>query len=833
FMTEHGINEYQSRMMIGVFEAAQKHNINIIRFAARYLHNIFNYELEKLYEIIKLHDIDGLLFLGWMTGITRDNLQSFRKHFHHIPIVSLGACYEDIPNVYMDGSYYIRELLIHLIKGHGYQRIVFIPPYIPDDRVSCYENTLKEYGLFRPELSIDGRLLQTTRFEERATKAISILLDERKTSFDAIMTMYQDDARHLLPDLIRRGFRVPEDIALTSYEDSEAARYSIPSLTTIHYPWREVGFHGCEKLIELLQTGYTSPSTKVPSKLIIRNSCGCLPSYVNIAKAGPIEPAAHSFQEISAAELSHIGAQIQTVFPDLENRGLDIMNLLEALVRDYHEQTFLYFVNELQKQLTQSILNYRDIEGIDDVIYYLRNKVLPYLVHSNQNLAWGEDIFSQAQAIVKENVIIGLGRYQLLQKYQTHELQQIGKELITTFDIKKLTELLEQSLQKVGIRSCFMFLFEGDHHYENCRLILEYCDNQRAIIDEEMVNVPEYLERKVYSQERRMALLAQLLNVNEEFVGMIIFEPGPMDERVYSLLSIELSAALRGAILLTNLADTKQELIETAHRAGMADIAVGTLHNIGNVLNSINTSVQLIHDMLENSPIDDINKASDLLAKNMETIEDFICNDLKGKKLLQFILKLNESLHDLKEQSLYHVKRLEEKTNLIGEIIIEQQNYAGAKKITEELNLNEALEDALTIQATSLEKAQIQVTKNFRDVVRVPVQKTKLMQILINLLNNAKDALSETPVDQRRIILTIESENTTAYLKCTDSGCGVSPELLKTMFNLGFTTKKTGHGFGLHSCANFMAEMGGKVWAESPGRGQGTSIVLQFELQKK
>jgi signal transduction histidine kinase len=274
----------------------------------------------------------------------------------------------------------------------------------------------------------------------------------------------------------------------------------------------------------------------------------------------------------------------------------------------------------------------------------------------------------------------------------------------------------------------------------------------------------------------------------------------------------------------------QKELVEKAHKAGMADIATGTLHNVGNILNSVKTSSQMIDDIIRQTQLESYTKANDLLRQNMDSIEEFILSNPKGKKLLQYYLKLEETLIQENTQIAVHVKRLNNKVDTIAEVIAAQQNFAGASSLTEEYSLSDVVDDALAMQTNTLEANAIKVVKKFNPVSKVMVQKAKLIHIIINLLNNAKDAMADIPADRRTLVITIDSDNRAVFIRMRDAGVGIPPENLRKIFSHGYSTKKYGHGFGLHSSANYMTEMHGEMWAESAGLGKGALFVVKFYI---
>ncbi|MDJ0840501.1 MAG: AAA family ATPase [Acidobacteriota bacterium] len=276
----------------------------------------------------------------------------------------------------------------------------------------------------------------------------------------------------------------------------------------------------------------------------------------------------------------------------------------------------------------------------------------------------------------------------------------------------------------------------------------------------------------------------------------------------------------------------QKELVEKAHLAGMADIATSVLHNVGNILNSVITSGQIIKKRVENSSTRKLIMANSMLRRNLENLEHFILEDPKGKQLLDYYLRLEEPLDKEADEMVEDVNRLMEKVNTIREVIMAQQSHASRGFQAEYMSLSDVVEDALIIVENSYARESIQVENNFDEVPQVYVQKVKLIHIMVNLLKNAKEAFEGTETLGRRVTITIETDGEYNYVRFKDNGVGITDEDKAKLFIHGFTTKAAGHGFGLHSCANAMTEMSGNIWAESDGAGKGATFVLQFPLDR-
>jgi serine/threonine protein kinase/signal transduction histidine kinase len=280
------------------------------------------------------------------------------------------------------------------------------------------------------------------------------------------------------------------------------------------------------------------------------------------------------------------------------------------------------------------------------------------------------------------------------------------------------------------------------------------------------------------------------------------------------------------------LKETQQKFLDSAHKAGMAEIATGVLHNVGNILNSLSVSGELIIKTLEKSELGGLQQANQLLSKNIDNIADFIVNSPKGQKLPQFYLSVGDMLTEEHQKLKTEATSLIEKIALTKNVVATQQSYARAGFLIEKVNLGDIVENALSIQLGSLLRHGIQVHKKINNVPDISVQKSKLLHVLMNIIKNGKEAMEENDLENKILTIEINSHNNElVYLKISDNGKGILAENLNRIFNHGFTTKDDGHGFGLHTCANAMTEMGGGIKVFSDGPGKGATFVLAFPLK--
>jgi signal transduction histidine kinase len=279
-------------------------------------------------------------------------------------------------------------------------------------------------------------------------------------------------------------------------------------------------------------------------------------------------------------------------------------------------------------------------------------------------------------------------------------------------------------------------------------------------------------------------------------------------------------------VLFERLDDGYRKLMDQAHKKGMAD-TTGILHNIANIMNSVNAAAQSLDRLLSDSPVKDLKMANAMLTEKFGDLDEFINSDPKGRMLMQYYMSLGNAFEAFRSGLRACIGKLAEKVMLIEEIIDAQQSYTGVKSSLEHIDIVPVIDDAFGMCRPSIEKLGIKVVGKHVKPVKVLAQRTKLFHVLTNIIKNAVESMENTE-NERVLTISLSKKAKSVYMRISDTGPGISEENLKSIFAFGFTTKKTGHGFGLHSCANYMAQMQGKIWAENAPGGKGATFVLRF-----
>ncbi|WP_053186895.1 DAHL domain-containing protein [Pseudomonas thivervalensis] len=280
------------------------------------------------------------------------------------------------------------------------------------------------------------------------------------------------------------------------------------------------------------------------------------------------------------------------------------------------------------------------------------------------------------------------------------------------------------------------------------------------------------------------------------------------------------------------LKDTQSELMDTARQAGMAEIATNVLHNVGNVLNSVNISADLVSRKLRSSKALGLGKAMQLINEHTDDLGHFLTEDAKGKLLPGYLNQLVEAIASEQQSLTDELAQLSKSVDHIKDIVSTQQSYAGANSLLEPLVVSELLEDALRMNSGALTRHHVTVIKDYGEVPRIMGDKHRLLLILINLISNAKYAMAGVSNHARNMTLkaaVVDGE--TLQISVKDEGEGIPEENMTRIFAHGFTTRKEGHGFGLHSCALAAIEMNGHLTAHSEGPGKGATFQLQVPLK--
>jgi signal transduction histidine kinase len=276
------------------------------------------------------------------------------------------------------------------------------------------------------------------------------------------------------------------------------------------------------------------------------------------------------------------------------------------------------------------------------------------------------------------------------------------------------------------------------------------------------------------------------------------------------------------------------QLMTAARRAGMAEVASSVLHNIGNVLNSLNVSASILLEKFENGKENNITKISDLINAHKEDLGEFITNDSKGKHIPEYLSCFATYWDNEQKDYIKLLTAMNEYIQHIKDIVTRQQSLSGSYGMIQPVHLDEVINDAILIAIPDNQKVNIEVLKEFQLLKETLVDKAVLLQILVNVLRNAMESLNESKKENKQIHIKLTlSNSTTVSISVEDNGTGVSSENVKNIFTYAFTTKERGFGIGLHTSLLAARGMGGDLKMFNLGKDKGAIFVLTFPYKIK
>ncbi|MCB1049476.1 MAG: hypothetical protein H6510_04635 [Acidobacteria bacterium] len=274
------------------------------------------------------------------------------------------------------------------------------------------------------------------------------------------------------------------------------------------------------------------------------------------------------------------------------------------------------------------------------------------------------------------------------------------------------------------------------------------------------------------------------------------------------------------------------ELVAFAHRTGVEEIATIVLHNVANALNSVSASLSSMEQVLLGSKTIGVQQVADLFAQHKEDLGTFLAEHEKGRKVPDFLARLAAFLTKEQQKLFSELYITKKSVDHISQIVdFQQTTQSPSKSQTEAVALRDLVGEAIDLVRGSMDRAKIPVRLERLQPVQVRADRKKVLQILLNLLFNAKQAIqaAENPLPEI-VIQTGMSDAHHAFIQVEDNGVGIQTKHLAKLFVFGFTTKKEGHGYGLHGSANLAAQLGGKLTGGSDGPGCGAWFRLEIPL---
>jgi signal transduction histidine kinase len=248
-------------------------------------------------------------------------------------------------------------------------------------------------------------------------------------------------------------------------------------------------------------------------------------------------------------------------------------------------------------------------------------------------------------------------------------------------------------------------------------------------------------------------------------------------------------------------------------------------------LNSVNVSASVLGDRLRGSKGSRLGEVAAMLGRHKHDLAEFMTRDPRAQKIPDYLAALAGQLAGERASMLKELEELRANLDHIKETVTMQQTYARRCGVVEDVAVVDMVEDAIRMNASALTRHKVDLERDFADTPTITVDRHKVLQILVNVLRNAKYACDESGREHKLITVRIEEILDEVHISIRDNGVGIAAEIMPRLFNHGFTTRKSGHGFGLHGAALAATELGGSLTADSAGPGKGATFILTLPLQ--
>ena len=569
------VGGYQSTLWNGIAKAAEEKDINTICFAGGQLKLSFiegkKIASNPIYELISNQNVDGLVVCSVTIGLTvglQDLLCSYWKSFK-LPVVNIGMALEGVPSLVIDNEAGVHDAISHLVEKHGLKRIAFVcgprGNIDAEDRLKGYKNALRKYGLtYDPFLCIEGDFLR-----QSGRKAVETLLDERKVTFDAIVSANDDMAIGVLEELRRRNISIPDDVAIVGFDDTEDAKTTLPTLTTIRQPLDEIGKKSIEMIDKKVKGKPVEDLIVFPTQLILRQTCGCgfetetlFPNYhtqLDIQKSKDVE-------RKYLAQLNNELKQCKY------NQGDELADQALLLIHSLKEtmENPEGIGNLVNVVLKTAIYIYSRVE-IEPRWHRIMAILSEYAVESAESK---EDILSNFQIC---NVVWELfgkimwltnSSYRLKNERKTEPIRKISDSLVSTFDIRILMTTITSIIQELGVKRCWISVFDKQQPQKIAKVILGYdaCKGTDKIAEGLLFPAIQLIPVEYQVVNKRVNMILIPLKFKGEIFGYSMYGMVDVhDLSIYELLNTQISTAYQGASVVEQLRETQDLLREQAN----------------------------------------------------------------------------------------------------------------------------------------------------------------------------------------------------------------------------------------------------------------------------
>ena len=763
---------YQLGIINHIYQAAAKYNINIICFSGRFSRQNGSSDT-LLFDIADAENLDGLIVISSAIFDVHnaEQVQGFFARYSPLPIVSIGMQVPGYASVTVDSHIGFEKLVDHLFTKHGYQRPLFIKGpnghLEADERYNVFYRALEN----KKDLIEDPVVLTGDFSIESGRDLILEYLDTHYAAdIDVIIASNDNMALGAMQALSLCSLRVPNDIAVTGFDDNIESTYVLPNITTVSQPVGEISTLSVQLILSLI-AGEAPRQSVIPTEFIHRQSCGCMQTAIDSVQPTRMRPEVRSQIKNNSEDITVRLDRIlskhtiaNTVIKKLETEtAFRINDFLFHLQNDVDGKSSTaahsYFVNVFYHNLVKS-------EHLFEA-----NNIILEVKHTFAQIECAAEIKNMylSKLSVIELFALNCIKQNLLQQKITNErkfvaIQKSISMLTDSSDIFQLMRITGKIASELGFSKCYISLFETPQQFPfMSRLFLSY-QNGKTHIPGKM-GIPFHTKRLFphgsIDPENHFLLVMKPLVFQNEHLGFILFEMSAREDIPYiDSLSLHLSSAIKSVGMMEKLKDREKHLqIEVDRKTRQLQILNEQLQQ------DINERKRLEEGILQISSRERERIGSD--------IHDILCQDLAG---ISMLLSAQSNTMEAEER-----RKLEDVIETLNETTVRARKMArGFFNIgLREDGLIPSLKEY--VKKIS-DRYGVECSLSYDEIIEV--SNTDVLRHLYYIVQEAiLNALKHA--DPQHIYVRIRSEHRLIVFEVSDDGCGLSGNFMEQK-GLGF-----------------------------------------------
>ena len=779
---------YTNTLWQGVASAAAAQDVNLITFGGSTLNPPRGLERNAnvLYQFVDPELLDALIIPANVLNAysDRETITEFLSLYTHLPLVTLGA-FDDAPSIVVDHKAGMEELMTHLIEEHGYRRIALIRGPENNEDAQARYHTYKRV-LRRHDIPVDPALITPPGGWEATTAidGVRLLLDQRNQMPDAIAAINDNLATYAARTLQERGLQVPYDIAIVGFDDVEQAGIFTPPLTTVRQHVFQQGQRACETALQISRGEEVPNNIPVPSRLVVRQSCGCFPEIVTRAGESGVS---REKADTSTQQWADVPREMADSIDWLSHEEAQEWSsrLVDAFRSALEERSPVLFLSALDRTLTHVLQTTGFVGGCNNALSAMRQHTLP-LLHEEE-VPYAESLWQQARVMISTFAKRQPGLYKLKLKRHQVELRRVNQALLTARSVDELMSILIDQFRHrsdLPIPSCYLALYENpESPLDGARLRIAYDESHEHDIAPEGVlfSTRSLLPDGFWPQHRRFSMVVKAL-YREKQLGVCVMESGTTEGIVYETFSSYLSSALQEVLLFEEQKKAQEELVRSNRE--LEQFAYIASHDLQEPLRMVSSYLQLLErryaDRLDQDAKDFIDFAVDGARRMRQLINDLLTYSRVGTRAKQFA----------------------------------------------PTDCNEIVTQTVNNLTVAIQETDAHITCD--DLPTVVADETQILQLFQNLMGNAIKFHGDRPP---RIHIGVEERDGVWVFSVQDNGIGIRPRDSERIFRifqrLHGREEYEGTGIGLAVCKKIVERHGGWIWVESePGQGSTFTFTL-------